>query len=228
MDLSTKWDRPLRLPQRLFGLFHTPTLTRSSSLLRLYLVRRVSFRDFLPLARTLIFSHPPDDGPEQQGIATPRSASSTTQILSTANQFSQLIPNIGATLQTGDNPTGARPTPDFGSISSPTIIPVVHSSTIHEEFHSSVESALVERDNIQHPLGSHPTAAGSDISPQITSVVDAHATTSSSLGVPSTQSNTRDITYSISMQVSGHESPPVPSAPDISEHTSAPGDHQDD
>ena len=74
----------------------------------------------------------------------------------------------------------------------------------------------------------HPTAAGSDISPEITSVVDAHATTSSSLGVPSTQSNTRDITYSISMEAVGHENPAVPSTPDIAEDTSALGDRQDD
>jgi len=107
-------------------------------------------------------------------------------------------------------------------------MPVFHSGTIHEEFHPSLESALVERDNIQHPLGSHLTTAGSDISPQITSVVDAHATTSSSLSIPSTQSNTRDITYSISMELSGHENPPVPPTPNIAENTSALGDHQDD
>ena len=105
-------------------------------------------------------------------------------------------------------------------------MPVIHGSTIHEEFHSSVESALMEHDNIQHHLGSHPTTAGSNISPQITSVVDAPATMSSSL--PSTQSNIRDIAYSISFEVSAHENPPVPSTPNIVEHTSAPGEHQDD
>jgi hypothetical protein len=86
----------------------------------------------------------------------------------------------------------------------------------------------MERDNIEHPSGSRLTTADSDISPQITSVVDAHATMISGLSTSSTQSNTRDITYSISMEAVSHENPPAPSTPDIAEHTSALGDRQDD
>ena len=109
-------------------------------------------------------------------------------------------------------------------------MPVFHSGTIHAEFHSSVESALVKRDNIRHPLGprsSFPTTARSDISPQITSVLDARATTSSSMST-STQSNTRYMAHSISMVVSGHENPSVPPASNIAEHTLALGGRQDD
>jgi hypothetical protein len=84
----------------------------------------------------------------------------------------------------------------------------------------------MERDNIRHTSGSRLTTADSDISPQITSVVDA--TMISSLGISNTQSNTRDITYSISMEAVGHENPAVPSTPDIAEDTSALGDRQDD
>ena len=187
-----------------------------------------NFDTFLPITLALMFSHPPENGTEQQVITTRQSASANTQVLPTADQVPQFIPNIGATLQTGDKPTGDHPTPDSGSLSSPTIMPIFHSGTIHEEFDSSLESALMERHNIQHPSGSRLTTAGSDNSPQITSVVDAHATMISSLSISSTQSNTRDITYSISMEAVGHENSPEPSTPDIAEHTSALGDRQDD
>jgi hypothetical protein len=186
------------------------------------------FDTFLPITWTLMFSHPPDNGTEQQIITTRQPASAITQVLSTANQVPQFIPNIGATLQTGDVPTGDHPTPDSGSLSSPTIIPIFHSGTTHEEFDSSLESALMERDNIQLTSGSRLTTAGSDISPQITPVVDAHATMISNLGISNTQSNTRDITYSISIEAVGHENPAAPSTPDIAEDTSALGGRQDD
>jgi len=87
-------------------------------------------------------------------MTTPQSASPISQILSISNQIPEFIPHTGATLQTGAKPAGSPPTPDSGSLSSPTIIPVFHSGTTHEEFHSSVESAHVQRDNIQQPLGS--------------------------------------------------------------------------
>lgn len=178
-----------------------------------------------------MFSLPSDNGNEQKGIATPQSTSAITQVLSTTNQNPQFIPSIGATLQTGDELTGSPPTPDSGSISSPTTMPVFHSGTVHEEFHSSVESALVQRDNIQHPLGlpsSFLTTVRSDVSPQITSVVDTHAAVGSSLSTPGTQSNTRDMAHSISMVVSGHENLSVPSTPNIAESTSTLGSHRDD
>ena len=185
---------------------------------------------FLPITSALTSSRPSDNFNVQRGIATPQSASIITQSLSTDNQIPQSIPNIAATLQTGDKLTGSPPTPDPSSMSSPTIIPVFHSGTIHAEFHSSVDSALVQRDNIWHPLGSPSsflTTAHSGLSLQIASVLDAHTTMRSSPSTPSMQSNTRDIAHSISMVVSGHENPSVPPTPTIAGHTSPLGGHQD-
>jgi len=155
-------------------------------------------------------------------MATPQSASAIIQTSSTANHIRQSIPDIADTLQ---------PTPDSSSLSSPTVIPVIHSGTIHAELHSSVEPALMKRNTIRHPLGppsAFLTTVRSDLSPHITSVLDARATMSSSPSTPSTQGNTRDMVHSISMVVSGHEHSSVPPASDIAEHTSALGGHQDD
>jgi len=164
----------------------------------------------------------PENCNEQRDMSTPQSASAIIQNSSTANHIRQSIPDIADTLQ---------PTPDSSSLSSPTVIPVIHSGTIHAEFHSSEEPALMKRDNIRHPLGpraSFLTTARSDLSPHITSVLDARATMSSSLSTPSTQTNTRDMAHSVSMVVSSHEYSLVPPASDIDEHTSALGGRQGD
>jgi hypothetical protein len=176
----------------------------------------------LSVTPALIFSHPPDNGTEKQGL--PQSASATAEISSMTNQISQFILNVGSTIRTGDTSTGANPTPEAGSSSS--IMSVFHSGTIPEKFGPSLEPALTEHDNIPRPLGSHLPTITSDISPQIATVVDAHATVSSSLSIPGIPINTRDITRPVSMEVS--ENPSVPPGPNIAEHTSALGDHQDD
>ena len=177
----------------------------------------------------LMFFHLSDDGNEQKVITTSQSASTVTQFLSTASQTPRSVPNIGATPQTGGKPTSS-PTPDSVSLSSSAVTPVSQTITIHEEFHSSIESRLVQRDNIHQPLGSLSsslTTARSDISPQITSVVDAHAAMRSGPSGLSTQSNTGDMAHSISTEVSARETPSVPSTPNIVERTSAPHGHQD-
>jgi ribosome-associated translation inhibitor RaiA len=187
------------------------------------------FDTFFLMIPALMFSHLSDDGNGQKVITTSQSASTITQVLSTASQIPQSVPNIGATLQTGGKPTSS-PTPDPGSLSSSAVTPVSQSVTIHEEFHSSIESKLVQRDNIHQPLGSlssSPTTARDNISPQITSVVDAHATMTSGPSALSTQSNTRDMAHSISTEVSARETLSVPSTPNIVEHTSAPHGHLD-
>jgi hypothetical protein len=181
---------------------------------------------FFPVTPAFIFSHPPDNGTERQSL--PQSASATAQISSMTYQISQFILNVGSTMRTGDTSTGANPTPEAGSSSSPTIMSVFHSGTIPEKFGPSLEPALTEHDNIPHPLGSHLPTITSDISPQITTVVDAHATVSSSLSIPRIPINTRDITHPVSMEVSDYENPSVPLGSNIAEHTSALGDHQDD
>ena len=88
----------------------------------------------------------------------------------------------------------------------------------------------MQRDNIRQPLGSTSSSlstARTHISPQITSVADAHATMSGGPSALSTQSNTHDMAISISTEVSGRETPSVPSTPNIIEHTSALQGHQD-
>jgi len=67
--------------------------------------------------------------------------------------------------------------------------------------------------------------AHSDIPPQIATVLDANIAMSS--GALSPRGNGRDMVHSIPM-ASGHENEPVPSSPDIEEHTPALRGHLDD
>lgn len=110
-----------------------------------------------------------------------------------------------------------------------TVTPAVHSVVTPAEPSSSVESDLVQPAHISHPLGSLHSSLPtdhSDISSQITLVLDPPITTSSSS--PSTRGNTNSTPHSVPMEVSRREKEPLSLNPDVPEHPSTFGDHKHD
>jgi hypothetical protein len=124
--------------------------------------------------------HPLDRNNQQlEDIAPPCAASDAAQISSLANQISQSIPNTGAFVQRGEESTGVPPTMVSEPESSPVMMPLARSGVIPEQLPLFVESALVRPDHPSRPQGSPPSAlimSCSRITPQVTPVLDIHAT----------------------------------------------------
>jgi hypothetical protein len=170
------------------------------------------------------------DSNSGQNIVAPHTTSNIVQTSPTTDQIPLSIPDVGTTLQTSEDLTSV-PLTVSGPQMSLNVMPSLHSSVNRVELASSVEPTLIQRGHIlhAHPPGSRSsslTATHSDsISPRVTTVLDAHVTTS--IDASSTH-NTRDPARSIPMEVLRHESQSLPSTSSITEHLFLPRDRSHD
>ena len=174
----------------------------------------------------LTLLHPLDRNNQLEDIAPPCAASDAAQISSVTNQISQSIPNTGAFVQRGEELTGDPPTMVSEPESSPVMTPLARSGVIPEQLPLFIESALVRPDHPSRLLvqESPPSAlimSCSRITPQVTPVLDIHATRNIGTLSPREHDETRDSNPPIPMEdhsevyLDAYES--LRSSPDISD-----------
>jgi hypothetical protein len=146
----------------------------------------------------------------------------------TANQTNMFTAsNISSTPETNKESTGDPPAIVSGSQSLPIITPALHSSAIPAELSSSVESASIQFCHVSHPLGSPPSSllspTHSDVTPQMTSVIDTNISTSTDRLGARERDETRDANPSIPTDALLDAQQPEQSIRDIAEDALPPG-----
>ena len=174
------------------------------------------------------------DSDSGQCIVAPHTTSNIVEISPTTDQIPLSVPDVGTTLRPSEDLTSV-PLTVSGPQMSLNVMPSLHGSVNRVELASSVEPTLIQRGHILHALhDAHPPGSRSSsltvthpdsVSPRVTTVLDAHVTTS--IDASSTH-NTRDPTRSIPMEVLRHENQSLPSTSSITEHLFLPRDRSHD
>ncbi|KAH9955733.1 hypothetical protein BJV74DRAFT_465897 [Russula compacta] len=151
---------------------------------------------------------------------------SATTCISEISSMAPSIATAGTALERDEEATGVPPAVVSRSQSSPVLAPAPASDVIPEEQPSFIEYPLIRSDSTTHALGSPSSSATarSRIALQVTSILDAHAT-SSIRAVGGHDDTTRGMDTPIPMEDLPHPSQSTAPAPGIDPVTLPPEDH---